>query len=105
MHMRMHLLQVVYELPEEEGMGVAADVFTMTLSLRGVHSVTQLRRELRERGSALLGCTIESMDVAYINDLDEAVPLAPRTKLVDIKLEAQSLHVTPYLAPHATEVN
>ena len=29
-----------------------------------------------------------------MNDLDEAVPTGPRTKLVDIKLEATSLLVT-----------
>ena len=32
---------------------------------------------------------------AYINDLDEAVAVGARTKLVDIKLEAQSLLVMP----------
>lgn len=92
-------LSVVFELPEDEAMGVAADVFTSTLSLKGIHSIAALRKSLRAEGTKLIGQEITDMDVAYINDMDEAVPLDVRTKLVDIKLEAQSLHVTPYLTP------
>ncbi|KAL1521891.1 hypothetical protein AB1Y20_021542 [Prymnesium parvum] len=91
-------MTVVYELPEDEANGVDADVFTSTIDLKAIHSIAALRKALRSQGSKLIGGEIQSMDVSYINDLDEAVPLDPRTKVVDIKLEAQSLHVTVYLS-------
>ena len=47
-----------YELPEDEGLGVASDVFRSTLSLKGIHSIPALRKALRAQGACGLSAVL-----------------------------------------------